>query len=164
MAAHETPSDKPQVAEKPDEKAMTPSDKPKKTKIGGYMTRTDEKPIKKLSEERVYPKAVNAAPKSAGQLILYELPVFFHLPLFFIYNLTLDQTLLLMQNVLISLVLSFIVIDLINRFKVGLSSKAILSIIIILFVGFNIFILYRVFLWGQVWEIKQFPVFARMFA
>ena len=80
--------------------------------VGSYTPRS-----LKLTKSALTPQIVDVAPKSIGQLILFELPIVFHIPLFFIYNLTLAQQLDVMLNAVISLILGLVCFDLLDRMK-----------------------------------------------
>ena len=143
---------------------VAPGDK--KTKTGAYMTAADERFPKKLTEEQVYPKIIDATPQSNLQLLLFELPLLFHLPIFLIYSITLDQQVLLIGNVVISFILGMLGCDLMRRFEIHKkynSSPKVVIIALVIVLLATAFFLYRLINWAIIWDVKRYPVFERLF-
>jgi hypothetical protein len=134
---------------------------PKKKK--SFMTAADQKPIHKLSEEALDPEIIKSGPKSGGQLLLFELPILFHIPFLFLYDLTSNQQLLLIQNLLFCFVLGLICIDLLNRIRFKPEKRILILIVVAILLIPYAYLLYRIINWGLIWSVKSYPVFERLF-
>jgi hypothetical protein len=129
-----------------------------------FMSEADRKKPFPLDENDViYPKLVDATPKSGIQLLLFELPILLHFPLFFFYMLTDLQWLDLFVNVIFSFISGLICIDMLNRARKYETNQKIYYGIIIMALAVNAFLILRLFGWYFQWQVRQFPVFNRLF-
>lgn len=145
-----------------DQKPQGPPAPEKKSRFKRAMTPKDELPRILTEDEIIYPKIIDAVPKTKPQLLAFESPLLIHLPFFFIFTLTTDQWYMLFFNIAVSFLLGIFSVDMINKAFRLPQLKILFYVLAILGVAANVYLFVRAIGWYGVWEFREYPVFTRI--